>query len=117
MKTYTVIVNDPPYGTEKAWNALRLARTLLTGEGAKVNLFLLGDSVSAAKQGQGVPPGYYNLEEMLSGLVKLNVPVKACGTCIKARGLKPEELLPGVEVGAMTQLAAWVKESDSVLTF
>ncbi len=117
MKTYTVIVNDPPYGTEKAWNALRLARTLLSGGEAQVRVFLLGDSVSAAKQGQEVPQGYYNLGEMLSGLLGLGVSVKACGTCIKARGIKPDELLPGAEVGAMTQLAGWVKESDVVLTF
>lgn len=39
----TIIINDPPYGTERAWNALRLA--LASSSAAvksNVNIFLLG---------------------------------------------------------------------------
>ena len=42
MKTL-FILNDPPYGTERCYNALRLAHTLLTKE-AEV---MLGESLRA----------------------------------------------------------------------
>lgn len=41
MKTL-VIVNDPPYGTERAYNALRLASSLLKREGEEAKIFLIG---------------------------------------------------------------------------
>ena len=60
------ILNDPPYGTERSYNALRLARNLLMKEAGEVRLFLLGDAAACAKSGQKVPQGYYNIADMLS---------------------------------------------------
>jgi uncharacterized protein involved in oxidation of intracellular sulfur len=60
------IVNDPPYGTERVYNALRLAHALLKKEPqTAVTIFLMADSVVAAKAGQKTPDGYYNVERML----------------------------------------------------
>lgn len=119
MDTVTLILNTAPYGDEKVWNALRLAKALMTGaDKMKANVFLLGDAVSTAKKGQKPPEGYYNLEIMLKELVDQGAKVVACITCINARGLKQEELLPGVRVGTTTgDLVHWVKESQKVLTF
>ena len=120
MKTesMTIIINDPPYGTERAWNALRLALASVSAAvKSKVNIFLLGDAVSAAKRGQDTPEGYYNLEKMLRDLVKADATVRACGTCLKARALAQEDLIEGVGVGTMMELAKWVKESRVVLSF
>jgi uncharacterized protein involved in oxidation of intracellular sulfur len=87
METLTIIVNSAPYGNEKVWNALRLARALVsTSIEMKINIFLLGDSVVAAKKGQKTPQGYYNLEKMLADLIQLGVNVNVCGTCINSRG-------------------------------
>lgn len=61
----TIIVNDAPYGIERSWNALRLASALLTMK-QEVSIFLQGDAVLAAKKGQQVPKGYYNMGEMLA---------------------------------------------------
>ena len=116
MGTVTMVLNDAPYGIEKAWNALRLASALLVS-GEKINIFLLGDAVVAAKAGQETPKGYYNLGEMIKDILSKGGTIKACGTCIKARGIKAEELVEGVQVGRMIELANWVKESDKVLTF
>jgi sulfur relay (sulfurtransferase) complex TusBCD TusD component (DsrE family) len=49
------ILNDPPYGTERCYNALRLARSLLAKAGAGVRVFLLGDAAACAAAGQSVP--------------------------------------------------------------
>jgi len=113
----TIIVNDPPYGSEKPWNALRLASTASTETGMSVKVFLMGDSVVAAKRGQKTPDGYYNLEKMLRVLIKKGVEVKVCGACIDARGLDTSELVEGVERGSMKILAEWVRDSDRVVSF
>lgn len=114
----TIIVNDSPYGIEKPWNAFRLASTSRTEEiGMEVKLFLMGDSVTAAKKGQKTPDGYYNMEKMLKGLVNKGVEIMTCGSCIDARGLKAEELVDGVERGTMKILATWIKEADKVVCF
>ena len=119
METLPMILNSAPYGDEKGWNALRLAKALTSAAiGMKVNIFLLGDAVTTAKKGQKPPEGYYNLEKMLTELIEQGVEVIACRTCINARGLTQEDLVEGVRVGTTVQnLAGWVKESQKVLSF
>ncbi len=116
MGTVTIVLNDSPYGIEKLWNGLRLAQALMVS-GEKINLFFMGDSVVAAKAGQETPKGYYNAGEMLADIVSKDGTVKVCGTCIKARGIRTEELVNGIQIGRMLELAGWIKESDKVLTF
>ena len=113
----TIIVNDSPYGIEKPWNALRLASTAASELGISVKVFLMGDSVVAAKRGQKTPEGYYNMEKMLIALLRRGVEVKVCGACIDARGLVPSELVEGVERGSMRILAEWVRDSDKLVSF
>ncbi len=99
------------------WNAFRVGLTLCSvARELRLNVFLLGDGVVAAKKGQKPPEGY-NLGKMAADLVARGVKVAACGTCIRARGLTEEDLLEGVEVGTMTMLAKWVEESQKVLSF
>jgi len=118
LETLTIIINDPPYGTERVWNALRLASSLVSAAiGMNVNIFLLGDAVSAAKKGQDTPEGYYNLEQMLKDLIKQGAKISVCGTCTQARGLSKEDLIEGVNIGSMLGLAHWIKESQKVLSF
>ena len=118
METLTMILNSAPYGNEKIWNALRLAKTLVSAAvNMKVNVFLLGDAVAAARKGQKTPEGYYNLEKMLADLVQHGVEIATCTTCLNARGLRAEDLVEGVAVGTMMMLAKWVEESQKTLTF
>jgi uncharacterized protein involved in oxidation of intracellular sulfur len=118
METMTIIINDAPYGTEKPWNALRLALASLSiAVKSKVNLFLVGDAVSIAKRGQSPPEGFYNLEKMIADFVTKDGNVRACGTCLKARGLIQQDLVEGVEVGTMMGLANWLQESRVALSF
>lgn len=118
METVTIIINEAPYGKERAWNALRFAAAAASSAvKMNVNVFLLEDGVSVARRGQSPPKGYYNLEKMLQEIIDMNVKVRICGTCAKARGLSKDDLIPGVEIGTMINLANWVKESQKVLTF
>jgi uncharacterized protein involved in oxidation of intracellular sulfur len=116
MASTLFIVNDAPYGNERAYNALRLAGTLAAREGQSVRLFLMADAVGCAKSGQTVPEGYYNVQLML-GKVLRKGEVGLCGTCMDARGLRDDELIEGTRRGTMAQLADWTAEADKVLIF
>jgi uncharacterized protein involved in oxidation of intracellular sulfur len=112
------IVNDPPYGSERPYNALRLAGTVLKASPeAEVVVFLMADSTSAAKAGQQVPNGYYSLERMLRGLLARGAKILLCGTCMDARGLREEELLEGCKRSSMDELTEATLASDKVLVF
>ena len=67
---YLFVLNDPPYGTERSYNGLRLARELLKDKtaGNEVHVFLIGDAAVCAKSGQKVPQGYYHIESFLKSL-------------------------------------------------
>ncbi|MBN8486143.1 MAG: DsrE family protein [Burkholderiales bacterium] len=111
------IVNDAPYGNERAYNALRLAGALASRDGqAAVRLFLMADAVGCAKSGQKVPEGYYNVQIML-GKVARKGEVGLCSTCMDARGLRDDELVEGAKRGTLAQLADWTAEADKVLVF
>ena len=112
------IINDAPYGSEKAYNALRLALTLQKEQAdAEVQIFLMADAVLCALPNQKTPDGYYNLERMFRGLISKGIQVKACGTCADARGIRELNLITGVELSTMSQFSQWVVQADKVLTF
>jgi uncharacterized protein involved in oxidation of intracellular sulfur len=112
-----IILNDPPYGTERSYNGLRLALALAKSDGTELRLFLMADAVACAKLGQKTPEGYYNLERMLRGLATKQVPVGACGTCMDARGMVDADLVAGAHRSSMTELAEWTLWAEKVLTF
>lgn len=111
-----IILNDPSYGTERSYNGLRLAISL-AGAGATVRVFLFGDAAGCAKRGQRVPSGYYNLETMLGGLVKRGVEIGICGSCMDARGIGEDELVPGTRRSSMSELTEWVLWAEKVVAF
>ena len=60
-----IILNDPPYGTEKSYNGLRLANNLLKMEtDIDLAVFLMADAVACAKKGQKTPNGYYGVQPL-----------------------------------------------------
>ncbi len=116
MIPVTIVLQEAPYGSEKVWNALRLSRALLSA-GSKVRIFLYADSVTAAKNGQAPPKGFYNVAEMLLDLIGRGVEVRSCITCTRARGLTQEDFIEGAAVGKTMDLANWVAEGGQVMVF
>ena len=98
MASTLFILNDAPYGNERAYNALRLAAAL------------------AGKRGQKVPEGYYNAQLML-GKVLRKGDVALCGTCMDARGLGEGDVIEGALRSTPAQLADWTIAADKVLVF
>ena len=116
MKTL-FIANDPPYGTERTYNALRLAISLAKREGEEVRFFLMGDGAACAKRGQRTPDGYYNLERLLRSLGQKGGAISVCGTCMDARGITETELVDGTRRSTMDELTDWTTWADEVLVF
>jgi uncharacterized protein involved in oxidation of intracellular sulfur len=112
-----LIVNDPPYGTERAYNALRLATSLLKREGEEAKIFLIGDAASCAKAGQTLPQGYYSLERMLKVFQAKGGAIGVCGTCMDARGLADGDLVIGSRRSTLDELTDWTLWADKVLVF
>ena len=113
-----LIINDAPYGTEKAYNGLRLAMALQREhDDVQIAIFLMADAVICALPDQTTANGYYNIGRMLRAVIGKGGEVKACGTCVQARGLTDLPLLEGVEISTMSQLAQWVVDADRVITF
>lgn len=114
---FLVILNDPPYGTERTYNGLRLAISLSKQEEVSLRLFLMGDAVASAKTCQKTPGGYYNLERMIQVAVKQGVDLGVCGSCMDARGLSDESLISGAHRGSMEELTAWSLWADKIVVF
>jgi uncharacterized protein involved in oxidation of intracellular sulfur len=111
-----VIVNDQPYGSERPYNALRLAAALAEREEVELRVFLLGDAVACAVAGQKLPDGHYHLDRMLKPLIRAGE-VGCCGTCLDARGLSDEHLVDGARRSTLEELTAWTLWADTTLTF
>ncbi len=112
-----VLLNDAPYGSERSYNGIRLAVSLARKEGVEVRVYLMGDSVMCAKSGQITPQGCYNIEYMLKPVLGNKGRVRACGTCMEARGLTQELLAEGVTKGSLDDLADWTLWSDRLIAF
>lgn len=119
MTRYLFILNDPPYGTERSYNALRLARNLQKKgeEQLELRIFLMGDAAACAKAGQHVPAGYYNTGDMLAMVIRNGAEVGVCGNCMDARGIKDTELIADAYRGTLDELTEWTLGADKVLVF
>ncbi|HAG16368.1 MAG TPA: hypothetical protein DCG69_07575 [Bacteroidales bacterium] len=119
MQKILIVINDAPYGTEKAYNAARLAMNIIKyhSETVEIKLFLLADAVFCALPNQKTPDGYYNIERMLKYVIKRGGEVKACGICAEARGIDKLPFLEGIELSNMEEFSQWTVECDKVLTF
>jgi uncharacterized protein involved in oxidation of intracellular sulfur len=113
-----ILINDAPYGTEKAYNGFRLAMALQKElPTVQANVFLMADAVACAVPAQNTPQGYYNIERMLKSVLSKGGKVKACGTCVDARGIRGIQLVEGTEISNMAELAKWTVDADKVFTF
>jgi uncharacterized protein involved in oxidation of intracellular sulfur len=113
-----LLLNDPPYGSERCYNALRLAHALLKNDpAAEVMVFLMADAVIAARKGQKTPEGYYNIERMLKRVITGKGEVLLCGTCMDARGMVDADMADGARRSSMDELADATVACDKVLIF
>lgn len=110
------VLNDPPYGTERTYNALRLAGALAKRDAQRVRIFLIGDAVSAAVGGQKLPDGYYHLDRMLAAIHR-GTEVGCCGTCMDARAIDDTRLVAGARRSTLEELTDWTIWADKVVSY
>lgn len=111
------ILNEPPYGTERTYNGLRLASALANRGDGEVRIFLMGDAVDAAMANQQLPDGYYHLDRMLGSCARHGADIACCGTCMDARGITEPMLTKGTPRSSLDELADWTQQADTVITF
>lgn len=112
-----VNLNDPPYGTERSYNGLRLAGALARRDGAEVKVFLVGDAVGCAHGGQTVPQGWYHLDRMIETAARGGAEIGCCGTCMDARGIADDDLVESARRSSLDEWAEWNAWADKIITF
>jgi uncharacterized protein involved in oxidation of intracellular sulfur len=110
------ILNDPPYGTERDFNGLRLAGALAKRDGVEVRVFLMGDAVGAAMANQQLPDGYYHLDRMITACASHGADIGCCGTCMDARGIAEGMLAKGARRSTLDELADWTLWAEKVVS-
>ena len=113
---YLLVFNDSPYGNQRTYNGLRLAVALVKAS-LKVNIFLLGDGVTAALDGFNPAHADYNPQEILKFVAEHGTEIGVCRTCLEARGIPDTALLTGATRSTIDQLVAWTEECEKVLVF
>ena len=111
---YLFVFNDSPYGNQRAYNGLRWAAAL--ARGAAIKVFLLGDGVVCGLAGLNPAHADYNPQELLRAIAATGAEIAACGTCLEARGLPAESLIPEVRRSSMDELVAWTEECEKVIS-
>lgn len=117
MSKTLFILNDPPYGTERSYNALRLAGSLGKNADDQVRVFLIGEGAACAHAHQKVPQGHYNIEVMLKTVLRHGGEVGVCSSCMDARGIADTELVEGTRRSSLDELTTWTREAEKVLVF
>jgi uncharacterized protein involved in oxidation of intracellular sulfur len=111
------ILNDPPYGTERVFNGLRLATVVAKREETEVRIFLMGDAVVSAMAGQKVPDGYYHVDRMIAAVARQGAEIACCSTCMDARGIVDDMLIKTARRSSMEELGEWTLWASQVVTF
>lgn len=117
MQKILLVAHASPYGTEKLFNAMRIALSLKEQDKQPVSLkvFLMSDAIFGALKHQKTPDLSYNLQQMFEILTAQNVPLLLCKTCAEARGVVADMLVEGAKIGTLNQLTEWTLDADKVI--
>jgi uncharacterized protein involved in oxidation of intracellular sulfur len=112
-----VILQGPAYGDERAYNGLRLAGNLAKRDRVSVKIFCFGDAVGCAIANQQLPDGYYHLDRMLTSAAHHGAEIGLCGSCLDARGITTEMLIPDAYRSSLDEVTDWTLWADKTITF
>ncbi|MFO8020427.1 MAG: DsrE family protein [Promethearchaeia archaeon] len=112
-KTFTIAVGDGAYTKERPYTVLRFAYTALL-DGHNVNIFLVEDGVFVGLKNQD-PSTYDNVGEWMENVLEEGANVLACGVCMKARGMKEEEFIKGIEKTSMHGFLEQCEDADNII--
>ena len=113
-----IIINEHPYGSEKPYNALRLALKILKEHSNElIRIFLMADAPACALKNQVTSSGHHDIENMIKSVIIQGGEVRICASCAEERGLKNSEFVDGSHLSTMEELTNWFIESDKIINF
>jgi len=112
-----VILQGPAYGDERSYNGLRLATSLSKHDGVMVRVFCFGDAVGCAIADQILPNGYYHLDRMITSAGRHGAEIGLCGSCLDARGVKSEAIVPAARRSNLDEVSEWTLWANKIVTF
>lgn len=117
MRTITIILRKPPYGTLDAPEAIRHALGAVTEE-IPVRLVLVDGGVQAARKGQDTgTSGYLSAEEGIRDCIDLGATVVADSRSLEAEGITAADLVDGVTIANSAEIAGIMKGSGTTMIF
>lgn len=119
-RSLCVLVDHPPYGSLQPAEAIRHARGALT-KGWEVILAFIGDGAYALLPGQSPPTGeWVCLSDAVSDLItegKERASVLVEERSLEARTLSANDLISGVRVASLGEIAGALARCDRTLIF
>jgi uncharacterized protein involved in oxidation of intracellular sulfur len=113
-----VIINEKPAADEKAYNAVRIAAQFQKDDpNNRIFIYLIADGVYCSLADAEGSKGIFNVEEMLTGVVKNGGVIKMCTSCGESRGLINHKLIAGAEWTNLKALTDWIAECDKVINY
>ncbi len=112
-KVFTIAIGSGQYTKERPYTILRFAYTALL-EDHRVNIFLVEDGIWVGKKNQE-PTTYDNVGKWLKDVIEEGAIVKACGVCMKARGMAVDELMEGIEKTTMNGFLEMCEVADNII--
>ena len=92
----------------------------LSEAGHEVQIFLLGEAVSLMRRSVAdavVPVGWPPVGELLGKVAARKIPIYACGTCARARGVGDADLANwGAQYGSPKIFVSLVEWADRIIT-
>jgi predicted peroxiredoxin len=117
MKSISIILRKPPYGTIDAPEAIRHALGAVTEE-VPARLILVDGGVCAARKGQDTgATGYLSAEEGIRDCLDMGVTVLADRGAMEQEGIAAKDLVDGVTIASGADIAAALKDSGVSLIF
>ena len=112
-----IVLNDPPYGTERCYNALRLAHALLKNDPAADHGLSHGRCRCRGAQRPEDAGRILQHGAHAKRVISSKGQVLLCGTCMDARGMTDDDVTDGARRSTMDELTASTIAADKVLIF
>ncbi|HEC98435.1 MAG TPA: hypothetical protein ENI58_09855 [Nitrospirae bacterium] len=117
MGDISIILRRPPYGTADASEAIRHALGGVV-EDIAVRLILVDGGVNTARRNQDTSgTEYMNAGEGIRDCIDMGVDVYADKLSLKDSHLEVDEIEEGVIIASSSEIAEFVKESDTTIIF
>ncbi len=117
MEHIAMILRKPPYGDINAAEAVRHALGGVSGE-FKVSLIMTDGGALLAKKGQDeTGTGFTNLGAALKDCIDMDVEVLVEQSSLMENNISEGDIVDGVRVASIDEIAQLLKKADSTMIF